>query len=67
LVAYGFLQIPGVDFTEIYSPVVNDVAFQIMVIMEIVWGMKAKLINIETSFLYGDLVEFIYIWKVQKV
>jgi hypothetical protein len=41
------------DFTEIYSPVVNDVAFRIMVIMEIVWGMKAKLIDIETAFLYG--------------
>ena len=31
LVAKGFSQIPGVDFTDNYSPVVNDVTFRVVV------------------------------------
>jgi Reverse transcriptase (RNA-dependent DNA polymerase) len=60
LVACGYSQIPRIDFSEIYSPVVNDVAFRIMVIMEIVWGMKAKLVDIETAFVYRELEETIF-------
>jgi Reverse transcriptase (RNA-dependent DNA polymerase) len=60
LVACGYSQIPGFDFTEKYSPLVNDVSFRIMFIMEIVAGMKAKLVEIETAFLYGLLEETIF-------
>jgi Reverse transcriptase (RNA-dependent DNA polymerase) len=60
LVACGYSQIPGIDFTEIYSPVVNDVALRIMDINEIVWRMKAMIIDIETAFLYGELEETIF-------
>ena len=31
LVAKGFSQIPGIDFTDNYSPVVNDVTFRVVV------------------------------------
>ena len=30
LVAKGFSQIPGEDFTEHFSPVINDVTFRIV-------------------------------------
>jgi hypothetical protein len=37
LVACGYSQIPGVDFTEDYGPVLNDVMIRVLLVAEIVW------------------------------
>ena len=42
LVAKGFSQIPGVDFTDNFSPVVNDVTFRVVVARLITKNMKGK-------------------------
>jgi hypothetical protein len=60
LVAYGYSQIPGVDFTDHYAPVVNDVTYHILLVCEIMWKLTSKLVNLETAFLHGDLVKEIY-------
>ena len=60
LVACGYSQVPGVDFKESFAPVVNDVTFRIMLVAMIVWQLKAKIIDVETAFLHGDLEEEIY-------
>ena len=60
LVACGYTQVPGIDFTEAYSPVINDVVFRIMIILQMVWKLKAKIIDVETAFLHGDLKEEIF-------
>jgi hypothetical protein len=57
LVACGYSQVPGIDFTNVYSPVVNDVTFRIMMVAEMVYKYKSKLIDIETAFLHGELEE----------
>ncbi len=41
LVACGYSQIPGVDFTENYAPVMNDVMWRILLVAMIVWGLDA--------------------------
>ena len=46
LVAKGFSQIPGVDFTDNYSPVVNDVTFRVVVVRMIIENMKGKVVDI---------------------
>ncbi len=56
LVACGYSQVPGVDF----QPVVNDVTFRILQVMLLIWNLKAKVINIKTAVLHGDLKETIY-------
>jgi Reverse transcriptase (RNA-dependent DNA polymerase) len=33
LVACGYSQVPGVDFQESFAPVINDVTFQILLVM----------------------------------
>ena len=53
--ACGYSQIPGVDFQEHFAPVVNDVSYRIMIAMMMSMGMKAKIVDIETAFLHGDL------------
>ena len=48
LVAKGFSQIPGMEFTDNYSPVLNDVTFRVVVA------------NIDNAFLNEDLEHEIY-------
>ena len=55
LVAKGFSQIPGVDFTDNYSTVVNDVIFRVVVARMIIENMKGKVVDIDNAFLNGDL------------
>ena len=59
-VAKGFSQIPGVDFTDNYSPVVNDVTFRVVVARMIIENMKGKVVDIDNAFLNGDLEHEIY-------
>ena len=42
LVAKGFSNIPGLDFTDNYSPMVNDVAFRVVVERMIIENLKGK-------------------------
>jgi len=60
LVACGYSQIPGVDYSENYAPIVNDVAWRILLIVKLVWKLSAIIIDVDTAFLYGDLDEEIY-------
>jgi len=60
LVACGYSQIPGVDYSENYSPVIHDVSFRYMILMMLLHNLDAKIVDVETAFLYGELEEEIY-------
>jgi len=60
LVTCGYSQIPGVDFTENYAPVMNDVTWRILLVAMLVWKMDAIIIDVETAFLHGELDKEIY-------
>ena len=53
LVACGYSQIPGVDYSGNYSPVVNDVTFRMLLLVWICLMLVAKVVDVETAFLYG--------------
>ena len=55
LVAKGFSQIPGMEFTDNYSPVVNDVTFRVVVARMLIQNLKEKVVDIDNAFLNGDL------------
>jgi Reverse transcriptase (RNA-dependent DNA polymerase) len=61
LCALGYNQVPGVDYSDHYAPVINDVSFRTVLMM---WLLNdewvAHLIDVETAFLYGKLDEEIY-------
>ena len=59
-VACGYSQVPGIDFTEVFSPVCNDATFQIVLILLIVWGLDSLIFDVITAFLTGNLEEEIY-------
>ena len=60
LVAKGFSQIPGVDFTDNYFPVVNDVSFTVVVARMHIENLKGEVVHIDHAFLNGDLEHEIY-------
>jgi hypothetical protein len=66
LCALGYSQVPGVDFTENFAPVVNEVTLRLVLLK---WmtnpSWMAKVYDVETAFLYGDLPEPIYM-KIPK-
>ena len=60
LVACGYSQVPGVDYSENYAPVINDVMWRILLIMKLIWGLDAIIVDVETTFLHGKLKEQIF-------
>ena len=57
MVVLGYSQAPGIDFTENFTPVVNDVTFRIALTKMIVDNLDSMLMDVETPFLYGELDE----------
>ena len=55
MVACGYTQIPGVDHDEVYAPVVHDVTYRILLLCMLRWKLTAKIVDVETAFLHGDL------------
>ena len=60
LVAKGFSQIPGLDFTDNFLPVVNDVTFRVVITQMLIKKWDAKIVDIDNAFLNGELEHEIY-------
>ena len=60
LVALGYSQIPGVDYTDNFAPVAHDVSFRIALARMMVEKLDSLVMDVETAFLYGDIEEAIF-------
>ena len=60
LMAQGFSQIPGVDYTENFAPVLKDKSLRVILVYKVVKKAELEQIDVETAFLYGDLEELIF-------
>ena len=52
LVALGYSQIPGVDYTDNFAPVAHDVSFRIALARMMVEKLDSLVMDVETAFLY---------------
>ena len=50
LVACGYSQIPGVDYSANYSPVINDITFRMLLLTMMYFGLSGKIVYVETAF-----------------
>jgi Reverse transcriptase (RNA-dependent DNA polymerase) len=66
LCALGYNQVPGLDYTNNFAPVVNNITVNLVLLC---WlanrAWEARVYDGETAFLFGDLEDLVYI-RTQK-
>ena len=60
LVAKGYSQREGVDYNEIFSPVVKHTSIRIILAMVARYNLELEQLDVKTTFFHGDLEEDIY-------
>ena len=60
LAVLGYSQLQHVDFTDNFTPVVNDVTFRVALRRMMMEEFDCMLMDVETAFLYGEIEEEIY-------
>ena len=56
----GFSQVEGIDFDELFSPVVRYETAQLLLAIAALEDLDIQSIDVKTAYLYGDLDEEIY-------
>jgi hypothetical protein len=65
LVVKGFAQKKGIDFDEIFSPVVKMTSIRTILSLVVVEDLHLEQLDVKTTFLHGDLEEDIYMQQPQ--
>ena len=60
LVIKGFQQKEGIDYTEIFSPVVKMLTIRLVLGMVAAKNLHLEQLDVKTAFLHGDLKEDLY-------
>ena len=60
LVTKGYSQIPGVDFTDVFSPVVKHSSIRALLGIMAMHDLELEQLDVKTAFLHGELEEDIY-------
>ena len=63
LVALGYSQIPGVEYTDNFAQVAHDVSFRTALARMMVEKLDSLVMDVETAFLYGEIDEEIFMKK----
>ena len=60
LVAKGYAQEEGIDYNEVFSPVVKHSSIRILLALVAQYGLELDQLDVKTTFLHGDLNKEIY-------
>jgi hypothetical protein len=60
LVAKGFSQVEGIDFNDIFSPVVRYQTVQLILALAVLENWHMSSVDVKTAFLYRELDEKLY-------
>ena len=60
LVAKGFTQVEGIDYNEIFSPVIKHCSIRVLMAIVNMYDLELEQMDVKTAFLHGELEETIY-------
>ncbi|GJR00050.1 retrovirus-related pol polyprotein from transposon TNT 1-94 [Tanacetum coccineum] len=60
LVVKGYAQKEGIDFNEIFSPVVKMTTIRVVLAMCATYDLHLEQLDVKTTFLHGNIEEEIY-------
>ncbi|GKF90042.1 retrovirus-related pol polyprotein from transposon TNT 1-94, partial [Tanacetum coccineum] len=60
LVARGFTQRAGIEYNEVFSPVVRHTSIRVILALTACKDYELEQLDIKTTFLHGNLEEVIY-------
>lgn len=60
MVANGFSQREGVDYNDVFSPVVKHSSIRVLLAMVAKFDFELEQLDVKTSFLHGELEETIF-------
>ena len=66
LVARGFTQREGVDFNEVFSPVVKYSSIRLMLALSAYFDLELEQMDVKTAFLHGSLDEEIFMAQPER-
>ena len=63
LVAKGYSQVEGVDYNDVFSPVVKHTSIRVLLVLVASHDLELEQMDVKTAFLHGDLDEELYLQK----
>jgi hypothetical protein len=60
LVAKGFDQIFGIDFSETFSPIIKPAIVRVILALAVHFGWPLRQLDVSNAFLHGTLLEEVY-------
>ena len=60
LVAKGYSQKEGVDFNEVFSPVMKHTSIRVLIVMVAWFDLELEQLDVKIVFLHGELEEQIF-------
>ena len=65
LEAKGYTQKEGMNFNEVFSPIVEHSSIRVLLAMVALLNLKLKQLDVKTAFLHGELKEQIYMHQLE--
>ena len=65
LIAKGYSQIPGIDITDVFSPIVKYSLIRALLGIVTMHDFELKQLDVKTVFLHGELKEDIYMQQLE--
>ena len=65
MVTKGFTQVEGIDYNEIFSPVVKHCSIRIILGLVNQYDLELEQLDVKTTFLHGNIKETIYMNQLE--